>query len=238
MNSGKKYKQNSEKVVSKKTYGTQEAFAILNSFEKAKFDETVELHVRLGVDSRHADQQVRGAIVLPNGTGKNVKVLVFAKNDQLDEAKQAGAEYVGGAELADKIQRENFFDFDVVVAAPNMMGVVGKLGKVLGPKGLMPSPKAGTVSADVAKAVREIKSGKVEYRLDKNNIIHCLIGKVSFGVEKLIENFNTLMEAIAKAKPAASKGKYFKSCFISSTMSPSIKVGTTDFGDWINMIKN
>lgn len=231
MNSGKKYKQNSEKVVSKKTYGTQEAFAILNSFEKAKFDETVELHVRLGVDSRHADQQVRGAIVLPNGTGKNVKVLVFAKNDQLDEAKQAGAEYVGGAELADKIQRENFFDFDVVVAAPNMMGVVGKLGKVLGPKGLMPSPKAGTVSADVAKAVREIKSGKVEYRLDKNNIIHCLIGKVSFGVEKLIENFNTLMEAIAKAKPAASKGKYFKSCFISSTMSPSIKVGTTDFGD-------
>lgn len=231
MNSGKKYKQNSEKVVSKKTYGTQEAFAILNSFDKAKFDETVELHVRLGVDSRHADQQVRGAIVLPNGTGKNVKVLVFAKNDQLDEAKQAGAEYVGGAELADKIQRENFFDFDVVVAAPNMMGVVGKLGKVLGPKGLMPSPKAGTVSADVAKAVREIKSGKVEYRLDKNNIIHCLIGKVSFGVEKLIENFNTLMEAIAKAKPAASKGKYFKSCFISSTMSPSIKVGTTDFGD-------
>ena len=231
MNSGKKYKQNSEKVVSKKTYGTQEAFAILNSFDKAKFDETVELHVRLGVDSRHADQQVRGAIVLPNGTGKNVKVLVFAKNDQLDEAKQAGAEYVGGAELADKIQRENFFDFDVVVAAPNMMGVVGKLGKVLGPKGLMPSPKAVTVSADVAKAVREIKSGKVEYRLDKNNIIHCLIGKVSFGVEKLIENFNTLMEAIAKAKPAASKGKYFKSCFISSTMSPSIKVGTTDFGD-------
>ena len=231
MNSGKKYKQNSEKVVNKKTYGTQEAFAILNSFEKAKFDETVELHVRLGVDSRHADQQVRGAIVLPNGTGKNVKVLVFAKNDQLDEAKQAGAEYVGGAELADKIQLENFFDFDVVVAAPNMMGVVGKLGKVLGPKGLMPSPKAGTVSADVAKAVREIKSGKVEYRLDKNNIIHCLIGKVSFGVEKLIENFNTLMEAIAKAKPAASKGKYFKSCFISSTMSPSIKVGTTDFGD-------
>ena len=231
MNSGKKYKQNSEKVVSKKTYGTQEAFAILNSFDKAKFDETVELHVRLGVDSRHADQQVRGAIVLPNGTGKNVKVLVFAKNNQLDEAKQAGAEYVGGAELADKIQRENFFDFDVVVAAPNMMGVVGKLGKVLGPKGLMPSPKAGTVSADVAKAVREIKSGKVEYRLDKNNIIHCLIGKVSFGVEKLIENFNTLMEAIAKAKPAASKGKYFKSCFISSTMSPSIKVGTTDFGD-------
>ena len=231
MNSGKKYKQNSEKVVSKKTYGTQEAFAILNSFDKAKFDETVELHVRLGVDSRHADQQVRGAIVLPNGTGKNVKVLVFAKNDQLDEAKQAGAEYVGGAELADKIQRENFFDFDVVVAAPNMMGVVGKLGKVLGPKGLMPSPKAGTVSADVAKAVREIKSGKVEDRLDKNNIIHCLIGKVSFGVEKLIENFNTLMEAIAKAKPAASKGKYFKSCFISSTMIPSIKVGTTDFGD-------
>ena len=231
MNSGKKYKQNSEKVVSKKTYGTQEAFAILNSFDKAKFDETVELHVRLGVDSRHADQQVRGAIVLPNGTGKNVKVVVFAKNDQLDEAKQAGAEYVGGAELADKIQRENFFDFDVVVASPNMMGVVGKLGKVLGPKGLMPSPKAGTVSADVAKAVREIKSGKVEYRLDKNNIIHCLIGKVSVGVEKLIENFNTLMEAIAKAKPAASKGKYFKSCFISSTMSPSIKVGTTDFGD-------
>lgn len=231
MSCAKKYRQNSEKVNNKKVYGAQEAFAILDSFEKAKFDETVELHVRLGVDSRHADQQVRGAVVLPNGTGKNVKVLVFAKNDQLDEAKQAGAEYVGGAELADKIQRENFFDFDVVVAAPNMMGVVGKLGKVLGPKGLMPSPKAGTVSADVAKAVKEIKSGKVEYRLDKNNIIHCLIGKVSFGQEKLIENFNTLIDAIAKAKPAASKGKYFKSCFIASTMSPSIRVATSDFGD-------
>lgn len=231
MSHNKKYKQNCDKVVAKKNYSLSEAFEILNSFEKAKFDETVELHVRLGVDSRHADQQVRGAVVLPNGTGKKVKVLVFAKNEQVDEAKQAGAEYVGGAELADRIQKENFLDFDVVVAAPNMMGVVGKLGKVLGPKGLMPSPKAGTVNADVAKAVKEIKAGKVEYRLDKSNIIHCAIGKVSFGVEKLKENFETLMEAIAKAKPATSKGKYIKSCFITSTMSPSVKVSTSSYGD-------
>ena len=231
MKKGKKY-QDSVKLLEKgKLYDPADALDLVCKTATAKFDETVELHVKLGVDSRHADQQVRGAVVLPNGTGKDVRVLVFAREGKADEAKAAGADYVGAEELAQKIQSENWFDFDVVVAAPNMMGVVGKLGKVLGPKGLMPSPKAGTVSADVAKAVREIKSGKVEYRLDKNNIIHCLIGKVSFGVEKLIENFNTLMEAIAKAKPAASKGKYFKSCFISSTMSPSIKVGTTDFGD-------
>lgn len=231
MSCGKKYKNNSEKIIAKKTYTTAEAFELLNSFEKAKFDETVELHIKLGVDSTHADQQVRGAVILPNGTGRKVKVLVFAKNEQIDEAKEAGADYAGGAELADRIQKENFFDFDVVVAAQNMMGVVGKLGKVLGPKGLMPSPKAGTVCVDVAKAVKEVKAGKIEYRLDKSNIIHCPIGKVSFGAEKLIENFNALMDAVAKAKPAASKGKYFKSCFIASTMGPSIKVSTSNFGD-------
>lgn len=231
MSSGKKYKRNCEKIINKKAYSTAEAFELLNSFEKAKFDETVELHVRLGVDSRHADQQVRGAVVLPNGTGKKVKVLAFAKNDQIDDAKAAGADYVGGAELAEKIQKENFLDFDVVVASPNMMNVVGKLGKILGPKGLMPSPKAGTVNVDVAKAVREIKAGKIEYRLDKTNIIHCPIGKVSFGSKKLMENFNTVIEAISKAKPSASKGKYFKSCFITTTMSPSIKVNTASYGD-------
>lgn len=231
MSYGKKYKQNLEKVESKKNYPVTEAFEVLKSFENAKFDETVELHVRLGVDSRHADQQVRGAVVLPNGIGKKVRVLVFAKNEQIDEAKEAGAEYVGGPELADRIQKENFFDFDVVVAAPNMMSVVGKLGKVLGPKGLMPSPKAGTVSNDIGRAVKEIKAGKVEYRLDKTNVIHCSIGKASFETQKLIENFDTLMNAIAKAKPAASKGRYFKSCFIAKTMSPSIRVSTNNYGD-------
>ncbi len=231
MHSGKKFKKNSEKVDKKKSYSILEAFNILSSFENANFDETVELHVKLGVDSRHADQQVRGAVVLPNGTGKQVKILVFAKNEQIDEAKAAGADYVGGEDLAERIQKENFFDFDIVVASPNMMSVVGKLGKILGPKGLMPSPKAGTVSTDVAKAVNEIKLGKVEYRLDKNNIVHCSIGKASFGKEKLIENFNVLMNAISKAKPAASKGKYLKSCFIAKTMSPSVRINTTSFTD-------
>ncbi len=231
MGYGKKYKQNLEKIELKKNYPVTEAFEILKSFENAKFDETVELHVRLGVDSRHADQQVRGAVVLPNGIGRKVRVLVFAKNEQVDEAKAAGAEYVGGAELADRIQKENFFDFDVVVASPNMMSVVGKLGKILGPKGLMPNPKAGTVSNDVGKAVKEIKAGKVEYRLDKTNIIHCSIGKISFSAQKLIENFDALMSAIAKAKPAANKGRYFKSCFIAKTMSPSVRVSTSNYGD-------
>lgn len=227
----KKYLQNKKKVKTKENYNPKEAFNLLNSFDSAKFDETVELHVRLGVDSRHADQQVRGAVVLPSGTGKKVKILVFAKNENVDAAKNAGADYVGGAELADRIQKENFLDFDVVVASPDMMGVVGKLGKVLGPKGLMPSPKAGTVTTDVATAIKEIKAGKVEYRLDKTNIIHCAIGKVSFGTEKLLENFETVMNAIAKAKPSSSKGRYFKSCFISRTMSPSIKINTSSFGD-------
>ena len=190
----------------------------------AKFDETVELHVKLGVDSRHADQQVRGAIVLPHGTGKTQRVLVFAKAAKADEARAAGADYVGEMDLVDKIQKENWFDFDVVVATPDMMGVVGRLGKVLGPKGLMPSPKAGTVTPDVAKAVKEVKAGKVEYRLDKTNIIHCPIGKVSFGAEKLAENFNAIMGAIIKAKPSSSKGQYVRSCTVAATMGPGIKI--------------
>ena len=191
---------------------------------KAKFDETIEVHLRLGVDSRHADQQVRGAIVLPHGTGKKVRVLVFAKGDKATAAKEAGAEYVGDMDLVEKIQKENWFDFDVVVATPDMMGVVGRLGKVLGPKGLMPSPKAGTVTPNVTAAVKEIKAGKIEYRLDKTNIIHCPIGKASFGAEKLAENFNTLVGAVIKARPAAAKGQYIKSCVVASTMGPGIKV--------------
>ena len=197
---------------------------------KAKFDETIEVHVRLGVDSRHADQQVRGAVVLPNGTGKSVKVLVFAKGDNVQKALDAGAEYVGGVELAEKIQKENWFDFDVVIASPDMMAVIGRLGKVLGPKGLMPSPKAGTVTPDVARAVTEAKAGKIEYRLDKTNIIHCPIGKASFGAEKLAENFNTLVGAVIKAKPAAAKGQYIKSCVIATTMGPGIKVNYAKLG--------
>ena len=192
----------------------------------AKFDETVEVHIKLGVDSRHADQQVRGAIVLPNGTGKSVKVLVFCKPEREEECKEAGADYVGGMELVEKIQKENWFDFDVVVATPDMMGIVGRLGKVLGPKGLMPSPKAGTVTPNVTAAVKEIKAGKIEYRLDKTNIIHCPIGKASFGPEKLAENFNALMGAVIKAKPAAAKGQYIRSCTVASTMGPGIKVAT------------
>ena len=221
---GKKY-QNSAKQIDRATlYESKDAFEIICKTASAKFDETVELHVKLGVDSRHADQQVRGAIVLPHGTGKTARVLVFAKGDKADAARAAGADYVGDMDMVEKIQKENWFDFDVVVASPDMMGVVGRLGKLLGPKGLMPSPKAGTVTPDVAKAVTEIKAGKVEYRLDKTNIIHCPIGKVSFGAEKLTENFNALMGAIVKAKPAAAKGQYIRSCVCASTMGPGVKI--------------
>ena len=204
---GKKYQDSAKLIDRTKLYDANEAIDLVCQTSKAKFDETVELHIRLGVDSRHADQQVRGAIVLPHGTGKNVKVLVFAKNDKADAAKEAGAEYVGAEDLVTKIQKENWFDFDVVIATPDMMGVIGRLGKVLGPKGLMPNPKAGTVTMDVAKAVQEAKAGKIEYRLDKTNIIHCPIGKASFGVEKLSDNFNALMGAVIKAKPASAKGQ-------------------------------
>ena len=221
---GKKYADSVKLFEKNRLYDTNEALALVCQTSKAKFDETVEVHVRLGVDSRHADQQVRGAVVLPNGTGKSVRVLVFAKGDNVQKAIDAGAEYVGGLELAEKIQKENWFDFDVVIASPDLMGVIGRLGKVLGPKGLMPSPKAGTVTPDVARAVNEAKAGKIEYRLDKTNIIHCPIGKASFGVEKLEENFNTLLAAIIKAKPAAAKGQYIKSCVVASTMGPGVKV--------------
>ncbi|MBR5155178.1 MAG: 50S ribosomal protein L1 [Clostridia bacterium] len=224
MKKGKKY-QDSVKLIEKgKFYDTAEALDLVCQTAKAKFDETVEIHVRLGVDSRHADQQVRGAVVLPNGTGKETKVLVFAREGKAEEAKAAGADYVGAEDLVQKIQSENWFDFDVVVATPDMMGVVGRIGKTLGPKGLMPSPKAGTVTPDVARAISEIKSGKIEYRLDKTNIIHCPLGKASFGKEKLVENFNALMGAIVKAKPAAAKGQYLKSVTVASTMGPGIKI--------------
>ena len=227
---GKKYIDSAKLIDRSKAYDPSEALALVCQTSKAKFDETIEIHIRLGVDSRHADQQVRGAVVLPNGTGKKVKVLVFAKGDNVQKALDAGADYAGGAEYADKIQQENWFDFDVVVASPDMMGVIGKLGKVLGPKGLMPSPKAGTVTPDVARAVTEAKAGKIEYRLDKTNIIHCPIGKASFGVEKLTENFDTLVGAVVKAKPAAAKGQYIKSCVIASTMGPGIKVNQGKLG--------
>ena len=223
---GKKY-QNSAKQIDRATlYESKDAFEIICKTASAKFDETVELHVKLGVDSRHADQQVRGAIVLPHGTGKTARVLVFAKGDKADAARAAGADYVGDMDMVEKIQKENWFDFDVVVASPDMMGVVGRLGKLLGPKGLMPSPKAGTVTPDVAKAVQEVKAGKIEYRLDKTNIIHCPIGKVAFGAEQLNDNFNALMGAIVKAKPAAAKGQYIRSCVTASTMGPGIKLST------------
>ena len=228
---GKKYQDSVKLVEKSKLYDTNEAMDLVTKTSKAKFDETVEVHVRLGVDSRHADQQVRGAIVLPHGTGKTSKFLVFAKGPKADEAKEAGADYVGEAELVQKIQGENWFDFDVVVATPDMMGVVGRLGKVLGPKGLMPSPKAGTVTMDVTKAVNEIKAGKVEYRLDKTNIIHCPIGKASFGAQKLQENFEALMGAIIKAKPAAAKGQYVRSCVVASTMGPGVKVNAAKIGN-------
>ena len=227
---GKKYIDSAKLIDKSKAYDPSEALELVCQTSKAKFDETIEIHIRLGVDSRHADQQVRGAVVLPNGTGKNVKVLVFAKGDNVAKAEAAGADYVGGAEYAEKIVQENWFDFDVVIASPDMMGVIGKLGKVLGPKGLMPSPKAGTVTPDVARAVTEAKAGKIEYRLDKTNIIHCPIGKASFGTEKLTENFNTLVGAVIKAKPAAAKGQYIKSCVIASTMGPGIKINQAKLG--------
>ena len=226
MHKGKNYIESAKLIDRSKLYGSAEAFDLVIKTSKAKFDETVEAHIKLGVDSRHADQQVRGAIVLPHGTGKTAKVLVFAKGEKAEEALAAGADYVGEMDLVTKIQNENWFDFDVVVATPDMMGVVGRLGKVLGPKGLMPSPKAGTVTMDVTKAVNEIKSGKIEYRLDKTNIIHCPIGKVSFGAEKLTENFNALMGAIVKAKPSAAKGQYLKSVVVGSTMGPGIKINS------------
>ena len=227
---GKKYIDSVKLVEKNKAYDPAEALALVCQTSKAKFDETIEIHVRLGVDSRHADQQVRGAVVLPNGTGKTVRTLVFAKGDKADAAKAAGADYVGEMDLVEKITKENWFEFDVVIASPDMMGVVGRLGKVLGPKGLMPNPKAGTVTPDVARAVNEAKAGKIEYRLDKTNIIHCPIGKASFGAEKLEENFTTLMNAVIKAKPAAAKGQYIKSCVIASTMGPGIKVNAAKLG--------
>ncbi len=227
---GKKYQESAKLVEKSKLYDTAEAMELVTKTSKAKFDETVEAHIKLGVDSRHADQQVRGAIVLPNGIGKSVKVLVFAKGAKADEAKAAGADYVGEMDMVEKIQGENWFDFDVVVATPDMMGVVGRLGKVLGPKGLMPSPKAGTVTMDVTKAVNEIKAGKIEYRLDKTNIIHCPIGKASFGAAKLQENFEALMGAVIKAKPSSAKGQYLKSVVVASTMGPGIKINSAKLG--------
>ena len=221
---GKKYKESAKLIDRAVQYEPVEALGLVVKGASAKFDETVELHIKLGVDSRHADQQVRGAVVLPNGTGKTRKVLVFAKDAKVAEAQEAGADYVGGMELVEKITKENWFDFDVVVASPDMMGIVGRLGKVLGPKGLMPSPKSGTVTPDAAKAVMEAKAGKVEYRLDKTNIIHCPIGKVSFGADKLYENYTALLGAIIKAKPAAAKGQYIKSCVAASTMGPGVKM--------------
>ena len=226
----KRYSAIMESFDKTQTYDVAEAVKNVKSFANAKFDETVEMHIRLGVDGRHADQQVRGAIVLPHGTGKTKKVLVFAKGPKAAEAEAAGADYVGAEELAQKIQSENWFDFDVIVATPDMMGVVGRLGKVLGPKGLMPNPKSGTVTMDLEKALAEIKAGKVEYRLDKANIIHTAIGKVSFGAEKLTENFNTLMEAINKARPAAAKGQYLRSVTVAATMGPGVKVNPAKIG--------
>jgi large subunit ribosomal protein L1 len=224
MKRGKRYQESAKLVDSKKLYSAKEALEIIEKMPKTKFDETVELHVKLGVDSKHADQQVRGTVVLPNGTGKTLKVLVFAKGPKADEAKAAGADFVGAEELIPKIQNENWFDYDVVVATPDMMGVVGRLGKVLGPKGLMPNPKSGTVTMDITKAIKEIKSGKVEYRLDKANIIHLGFGKVSFGTEKLLENYEVIINAIIKAKPAAAKGQYIKSVSIAPTMGPGLYI--------------
>lgn len=230
MKKGKRYTAAASLVDRSMSYEPAEAIALVQQTAKAKFDESVELHIRLGVDSRHADQQVRGAVVLPHGTGRTKRVLVFAKGPKADEATAAGADFVGADELVAKITGENWFDYDVVVATPDMMGVVGRLGKVLGPKGLMPNPKSGTVTMDIAKAIAEIKAGKIEYRLDKTNIIHCPIGKVSFGSEKLGDNFKTLMDAVIKAKPAAAKGHYLKSVTITSTMGPGIRVNTTKLG--------
>ncbi len=231
MKHGKKYNESAKLIETGKLYELGEACDAAVKSATAKFDETVEIHVRLGVDSRHADQQVRGAVVLPNGTGKTVRTLVLTKGDKAKEAEAAGSDYVGAEELVAKIQNEGWLDFDVVIATPDMMGMVGRLGKVLGPRGLMPTPKAGTVTPDVAKAVTEAKAGKIEYRLDKTNIIHCPVGKVSFGKEKLEENIDTLMSAIAKAKPAAAKGQYIKSCTIATTMGPGIKVATGKYAN-------
>lgn len=230
MKRGKAYQESAKLIEKTKLYDIAEAMELITKTAKAKFDETVEVHVKLGVDSRHADQQVRGAVVLPHGTGKKIRVLVFAKNDKAEAATAAGADYVGAEDMVEKIQKENWFDFDVVVATPDMMGLVGRLGKVLGPKGLMPNPKAGTVTMDVEKAIKEIKAGKIEYRLDKTNIIHCPVGKVSFGVEKLSENFETLLGAIIKAKPSAAKGQYIRSCVVASTMGPGIKINSAKLG--------
>ena len=227
---GKKYKESAKLIDRSVQYDPAEALDLVVKGSSAKFDETVELHIKLGVDSRHADQQVRGAVVLPNGTGRNVRVLVFCKPERVEEAMAAGADYAGAMELVEKIQKENWFDFDVVIASPDMMGTIGRLGKVLGPKGLMPSPKAGTVTPDVAKAVREAKAGKIEYRLDKTNIIHCPIGKASFGAEKLGENFDTLVNAVIKAKPASAKGQYIKSCVLAATMGPGVKINQAKLG--------
>ncbi|MCR5187188.1 MAG: 50S ribosomal protein L1 [Clostridia bacterium] len=224
MKKGKRYVEASKLVEAGKSYEAKEALEIIEKMPKTKFDQTVELHVKLGVDSKHADQQVRGTVVLPNGTGKSQRVLVFAKGDKAKEAEAAGADYVGAEELIPKIEKENWFDYDVIVATPDMMGVIGRLGRVLGPKGLMPNPKSGTVTMDVTKAISEIKSGKVEYRLDKTNIIHLGIGKVSFGAEKLIENYETIIEAIIKAKPAAAKGQYIRSVYLTTTMGPSLSI--------------
>ncbi len=231
MKRGKNYQESAKLIEQGKLYDIDEAFDIAVKSAKAKFDETVEAHIKLGVDSRHADQQVRGAVVLPHGTGKKVRVLVFAKGDKIAEAEAAGADYAGGEELVQKIQSENWFEFDVVVATPDMMGVVGRIGRVLGPKGLMPNPKAGTVTMDITKAVADIKSGKIEYRLDKTNIIHCPIGKASFGKEKLGENFKALMDAVIKAKPSAAKGQYLRSVAIASTMGPGIKLNPAKLTD-------
>ena len=226
---GKKYKDSAKQIDRSVQYDVADALALVCKTAPAKFDETVEIHVKLGVDSRHADQQVRGAVVLPNGTGKTRRVLVFAKDDKADAAREAGADFVGGMDMVERITKENWFDFDVVVASPDMMGIVGRLGPLLGTKGLMPSPKAGTVTPNVAQAVKEVKAGKIEYRLDKTNIIHCPIGKVSFGTEKLVENMDTLMGAIVKAKPAAAKGQYIRSCVVASTMGPGVKVNTNKY---------
>lgn len=229
MKHGKKYQDSAKLIDKMKLYDTDEAFDTCLQTAKAKFDETVEAHIRLGVDSRHADQQVRGAVVLPNGTGKTMRVLVFCKGENVEAAKAAGAEFVGAEDMMEKIQNEGWMDFDVVIATPDMMGIVGRLGRVLGPRGLMPNPKAGTVTPDVAKAVTEAKAGKIEYRLDRTNIIHCPIGKASFGAEKLKENFDTLMDAIVKAKPSAAKGQYVRSCVVSSTMGPGVKINPARF---------
>ncbi|MCD7944745.1 MAG: 50S ribosomal protein L1 [Clostridia bacterium] len=223
----KKYKESAKLIEKSKQYESSEALDLVVKTAKSNFDETIELHVRLGVDSRHADQQVRGAVVLPNGTGKKVRVLAIAKDDKADEARAAGADYVGDQDMIDKIQKESWFDYDVIITTPNMMGMIGRLGCVLGPKGLMPNPKSGTVTMDIGKAIKDAKAGKVEYRLDKTNIIHCPIGKASFGTEKLQENFDTLMDAIIKARPAAAKGQYVKSCVVASTMGPGIKINTS-----------